>query len=325
MMKPTLIFLLFLKILFSNQPSSTIPASTYSIVAYDPLTGQLGVAVQSHWFSVGFLVPWAKSGVGAVATQSFVKVEYGPDGLRLMEEGQTSGQALEALLKEDQAKDVRQVAMIDINGNVAVHTGSKCIDAAGHYVGSNYSVQANMMEKEAVWSAMSHAYENTKGDLASRMMAALESAEKEGGDIRGKQSAAMLIVSGQPTGVAWKDIDMDIRVDDHSNPLIELKRLIRISRAYQHANKGDYYLEIDQIDNALEEYNLASSYYPENPELPFWSAIALTSSGDLNRALPIFRNVFKKEPRLRILTPRLVKAGLLPDDNDLISKIINIK
>ena len=147
MMKPTLIFLLFLKILCSNQPSSTIPVSTYSIVAYDPKTGQLGVAVQSHWFSVGFLVPWAKAGVGAVATQSFVKVEYGPDGLGLMEQGLTSDQALEALLKEDKAKDVRQVAMVDINGNVAVHTGTKCIYAAGHYVGKNYSVQANMMEK----------------------------------------------------------------------------------------------------------------------------------------------------------------------------------
>ena len=242
-----------------------------------------------------------------------------------MEQGLTSNQALEALLKEDKAKDVRQVAMVDINGNVAVHTGTKCIYAAGHYVGKNYSVQANMMEKESVWSAMSHAYENTAGDLADRMMAALEAAEKEGGDIRGKQSAAMLIVSGEPTGVSWKDIDMDIRVDDHLNPLIELKRLIRISRAYQHANKGDYYLEIDQIDNALEEYKLASSYYPDNPELPYWSAVALTSSGDFNRALPIFRDVFKKEPRLRILTPRLVKAGLLPDDSDLISKIINIK
>ena len=325
MMKPTLIFLLFLKILCSNQPLSTIPVSTYSIVAYDPKTGQLGVAVQSHWFSVGFLVPWAKAGIGAVATQSFVKVEYGPDGLGLMEQGLTSDQALEALLKEDKAKDVRQVAMVDINGNVAVHTGTKCIYAAGHYVGKNYSVQANMMEKKSVWSAMSHAYENTAGDLADRMMAALEAAEKEGGDIRGKQSAAMLIVSGEPTGVSWKDIDMDIRVDDHLNPLIELKRLIRISRAYQHANKGDYYLEIDQIDNALEEYKLASSYYPDNPELPYWSAVALTSSGDFNRALPIFRDVFKKEPRLRILTPRLVKAGLLPDDSDLISKIINIK
>jgi len=325
MMKPTLIFLLFLKILFSNQPSSTIPASTYSIVAYDSATGQLGVAVQSHWFSVGFLVPWAKAGVGAVATQSFVKVEYGPEGLKLMEEGLTSDQALNKLVSEDQAKEVRQVAMVDIHGNVATHTGSKCISEAGHYIGNNYSVQANMMEKETVWEAMSNAYENTEGDLADRMMAALESAEKEGGDIRGKQSAAMLIVSGKPTGIAWKDIEMDLRVDDHPKPLNELKRLIRISRAYQHANKGDYYLEIDQIDNALEEYKLASSYYPENPELPYWSAVALTSSGDFDKAVPIFRDVFKKEPRLRILTPRLVKAGLLPDNSDLISKIIHIK
>ncbi len=324
-MKPTLILLLFLKFLFSNQPSSTVPASTYSIVAYDPETGQLGVAVQSHWFSVGFLVPWAKAGVGAVATQSFVKVEYGPEGLNLMEEGLSSNQALSRLLSNDEAREVRQVSMIDIQGNVATHTGRNCIDAAGHYIGLNYSVQANMMEKETVWNAMSYAYENTKGDLADKMMAALESAEEEGGDVRGKQSAAMLIVSGEPTGISWKDIEMDLRVDDHPEPLIELKRLIRISRAYQHANKGDYYLEIDQIDNALEEYKLASKYYPENPELPFWSAVALVSTGKINKALPIFRTVFHKEPRLRILTPRLVKAGLLPDNDELMAKILNIK
>jgi uncharacterized Ntn-hydrolase superfamily protein len=283
------------------------------------------VAVQSHWFSVGFLVPWAKAGVGAVATQSFVKVEYGPEGLNLMEEGLSSNQALSRLLSNDEAREVRQVSMIDIQGNVATHTGRNCIDAAGHYKGLNYSVQANMMEKETVWNAMSYAYENTKGDLADKMMAALESAEEEGGDVRGKQSAAMLIVSGEPTGISWKDIEMDLRVDDHPEPLIELKRLIRISRAYQHANKGDYYLEIDQIDNALEEYKLASKYYPENPELPFWSAVALVSTGKINKALPIFRTVFHKEPRLRILTPRLVKAGLLPDNDELMAKILNIK
>ena len=324
-MKPTVIFLLFLKILYSNQPSSTIPASTYSIVAYDPETGQLGVAVQSHWFSVGFLVPWAKAGVGAVATQSFVKVEYGPDGINLMEEGFTAKEALKKLLLEDKAKEVRQVSMIDTKGNVATHTGSKCIYAAGHFIGNNYSVQANMMEKESVWDAMSYAYENTKGDLADRLMAALESAEKEGGDIRGKQSAAMLIVSGEPTGFSWKDIEMDLRVDDHPEPLNELKRLIRISRAYHHANKGDYFLELNQINNALEQYDLASSYYPENPELPYWSAVALVKTGRFNKAIPIFRNVFRKEPRLRILIPRLAKAGLLPDDTDVITKIMNIK
>jgi len=311
--------------LFSQSISNTIPVNTYSIVAYDEETGELGVAVQSHWFSVGFLVPWAKAGVGAVATQSFVKVDYGPDGLQLMEQGLSAEQALAQLVSQDDGEAVRQVAMIDVNGNVAAHTGSKCIEAAGHLIGENFSVQANLMEKETVWPAMADAFESTDGDLADRMMAALFAAENEGGDIRGKQSAAMLIVSGNPTGVDWKDVVMDIRVDDHPEPLNELKRLIRVQRAYIHANKGDHYLEINDIPSALKEYEIASNFYPENPELPFWSAITLASKGELEKAIPIFRTVFQKEPKLKQLVPRLVNSGLLPDDDKLIQSIISIE
>lgn len=316
---------IFLGVLFSQTFSTSTPVHTYSIVAYDQETGELGVAVQSHWFSVGSLVPWAKAGVGAVATQSFVKVEYGPEGIRKMESGMSAEDALSSLLKEDEGESVRQVAMIDVNGSVAAHTGNKCIYAAGHRVGVNYSVQANLMEKETVWEAMAYTFENTKGDLANKMMSALEAAEKEGGDIRGKQSAAMLIVSGDPTGIPWKDVVMDIRVDDHAEPLKELKRLIRIHRAYQHANKGDQYLEKEEIEKALAEYEKASEYYPENPELPYWSAVTLASKGKLDQALPIFLDSFNREPRLRELTPRLVNSGLLPDDKDLIRKIIEVR
>ena len=315
---------ILLGVLFSQPISESIPVHTYSIVALDAESGELGVAVQSHWFSVGSLVPWAKAGVGAVATQSFVKVDYGPDGLKLMEGGMSSESALNKLVMEDEGEAVRQVAMIDIKGNVAAHTGSKCIYAAGHQIGKNYSVQANLMENETVWPAMAKAFENTEGDLADKMMAALYAAEGEGGDIRGKQSAAMLIVTGEPTGVPWKDVVMDIRVDDHAEPLKELKRLIRIHRAYQHANKGDHYLELEEIEKALVEYEKASEFYPENPELPYWSAVTLASKGNLDQALPIFREVFQKEPRLRILTPRLVNAGLLPNDPALIEAIIQI-
>jgi len=316
---------LVLRNLSGIEPSKIIPVSTYSIVAYDEQTGELGVAVQSHWFSVGFLVPWAKAGVGAVATQSFVKVDYGPEGLKLMEQGYSAAAALDRLIAEDKGQAVRQVAMVNVHGDVAAHTGSKCIFAAGHQKGKNYSVQANLMEKESVWPAMSRAFEETKGDLADRMMSALEAAEDEGGDIRGRQSAAMLIVSGNPTGIAWKDVVMDIRVDDHPDPLKELKRLIRVSRAYQHANIGDHYLEKEEIKKALQEYNQASLYYPENPELPYWSAIALASKGRLDEALPIFKDVFNREPRLRILTPRLVNSGLLPDEKSLLKQIMDIK
>ncbi|MEE3135534.1 MAG: DUF1028 domain-containing protein [Candidatus Neomarinimicrobiota bacterium] len=299
------------------------PISTYSIVALDETTGELGVAVQSHWFSVGFLVPWAKAGVGAVATQSFVKVDYGPDGLQLMESGITAVDALKTLTSKDDGEAVRQVGMIDIKGNVAAHTGSRCIKYAGHIVGENYSVQANMMANGTVPKAMAVAFEKTKGDLADRMMAALEAAEAEGGDIRGKQSAAMVIVSGEPSGVDWKDTKLSLRIEDHPTPLIELKRLIRVHRAYQHANMGDHYMETEEIDKALIEYSKAAEYYPENAELPYWSAVALANGGRLEEALPVFRSVFQRNPDLKTMTPRLVKSGLLPDDKSLISKIMN--
>jgi len=315
---------IFLGVLFSQTFSESTPVHTYSIVAFDEETGELGVAVQSHWFSVGFLVPWAKAGVGAVATQSFIKVDYGPEGLNRMEHGQSAEEALTSLLAEDDGEAVRQVAMIDVKGSVAAHTGTKCIYAAGHKIGKNYSVQANLMEKETVWPSMANAFERSNGDLAEKMMAALEAAEAQGGDIRGKQSAAMLVVSGNPTGIPWKDVVMDIRVDDHAEPLKELNRLIRVHRAYQHANKGDHYLEMEEIEKALVEYEKASEFYPENPELPYWSAVTLASKGNLDQALPIFREVFQKEPRLRILTPRLVNSGLLPDDPALIEAIIQI-
>ena len=301
------------------------PVNTYSIVAYDEETGQLGVAVQSHWFSVGSLVPWAKAGVGAVATQSFVKVEYGPEGLQLMGDGYSAKEALDTLLKKDEGISVRQVAMIDVNGSVAAHTGKNCIYAAGHKVGKNFSVQANIMEKETVWASMANAFKKTDGDLADRMIASLEAAENEGGALRGKQSASMLIVTGEPTGISWKDIEMDIRVDDHKEPLKELKRLIKIHRAYKHANKGDYYLEMDKIDEAIKEYEMASYFYPDNPELPYWSAITLVNKGELKKALPIFSKVFKDEPKLKILTPRLINAGLLQNDKNVLSQIMELE
>ena len=312
----------FVTITLSQNISENRPISTYSIVALDAETGELGVAVQSHWFSVGFLVPWVKAGVGAVATQSFVKVDYGPDGLELMENGMSAKDALKSLTDQDEAEAVRQVAMIDINGNVAAHTGERCIVFANHVVGKNYSVQANMMENSTVPKAMAVAFENSSGDLADRMMAALEAAEIEGGDIRGKQSAAMVIMSGEPTGIEWKDTKMSLRIEDHPTPLKELKRLIRIHRAYQHANKGDYYMELNQIDNALTEYNKASKYYPENPELPYWSAVALVNGGRINEALPIFKAVFKSNPNLKKMTPRLIKSGLLIDDEKVLKKIM---
>ena len=222
------ILVLFLLPLLSVFAQSR-PVHTYSIVARDAATGEMGVAVQSHWFSVGSIVSWAEAGVGAVATQSFVDPAYGPLGLEIMRNGKSAQQALDGLLASDPGLAVRQVAMVDAKGNVAAHTGKKCIPSAGHIAGEQFSVQANLMVNDAVWPAMAKAYREAKGELADRMLAALDAAQAAGGDIRGKQSAAILIVSGTPTGKSWVDRKMDLRVEDHPEPLKELRRLARVS------------------------------------------------------------------------------------------------
>jgi uncharacterized Ntn-hydrolase superfamily protein len=289
------------------------PVHTYSIVARDPTTGDLGVAVQSHWFSVGSVVTWAEPGVGAVATQSFVDPAYGPLGLALLRAGKSPKEALDGLLAADAGRDVRQVAFIDASGRVAAHTGKSCIFAAGHEVGEGFSVQANLMEKPTVWPAMARAYRAAKGDLADRMLAALEAAEAEGGDIRGRQSAALLIVSGKPTGKPWAGRLFDLRVDDHPQPLVELRRLIKLQRAYNHMNAGDVAVEHKDNEAALREYKAAAALVPDSDEMVYWHAVALVGMGRTAEALPMFRKLFAKEPRWRELTRRLPASGLMPE------------
>jgi uncharacterized Ntn-hydrolase superfamily protein len=297
------------------------PVTTYSIVCYDSATGQFGAAVQSHWFKVANVI-WAKAGVGAVATQSFSDYRYGPLGLKMMEMGKTASDALNGLIASDAGEAVRQVAMIDVNGNVVAHTGAKCIAEAGHLVGDNYSVQANLMEKNTVWGAMAEAFEMTEGDLADKMMAALEAAQAEGGDIRGKQSAAMLVVRDHPTGTPWGDKLVDIRVDDSPEPLKELRRLLNITRAYDKMNAGDEYLAENKLDEATAAYAAAAELAPGNVEILYWHAVTLASIGEVERSLPIFKEVFAKDENWRTLTPRLVKSDLLPDDEELMKRIM---
>lgn len=291
-----------------------MPIHTYSIVARDASTGEIGVAVQSHYFSVGARVPWAEAGVGAVATQSFTEVTYGPLGLELMKSGKTAEQALKALVAVDDGKDVRQVGMIDASGVVAAHTGKKCIADAGHIVGKDYSVQANLMENPQVWPAMSKAFETSKGTLAERMLVALEAAQKAGGDIRGEQSAAILVVSGKRTGVWWKDRLVDLRVEDHPHPLQELRRLIRLHEAYKHEDQGDEYIAKKDLPKALQEYETASRLDPENMELQFWAAVGLYNAGEEKKALELFGRVFEKEPRWYRLVDRLPASDLIATD-----------
>lgn len=298
------------------------PVHTFSIVARDPVTGDLGVAVQSHWFSVGSVVPWAEAGVGAVATQSFVDPRYGRDGLALIRSGQSAPAALKALLARDDARDVRQVAMIDAQGRVDAWTGAKDIPAAGHIVGTDYSVQANMMLNDTIWPAMSKAYEASKGDLADRMLAALDAAQAAGGDIRGRQSAALIVVKATPSGDAWTDRLFDLRVDDAAEPLKELRRLVTLQRAYNHMNAGDLAVEKKDNAGALKEYSAAEALVPSSAEMVFWHAVALVNMNHVDEALPLFKKVFALDRNWVVLTRRIAQVGLLPNDPTLIARII---
>jgi uncharacterized Ntn-hydrolase superfamily protein len=300
---------------------------TFSIVARDPKTGEMGVAVQSHWFSVGSIVTWGEAGVGVVATQSIVDPGYGPKGLGLMRAGVAAPDALGRLLAADNEREVRQVAMLDAQGRVAAHTGKLCIGDAGHTVGSQFSVQANIMATPRVWPAMAAAFERTQGDLAERLLAALDAAQAAGGDLRGRQSAAILIVGPKSSGRAWAGADrvFDLRVEDHPQPLVELRRLVRLQRAYGHANRGDELVSQKKIDEALKAYAEAARLAPEIVELPFWQAITLVTVGREAEATPILRQVLAKEPRWADLIPRLPAAGQLPNDPALIKRLVALR
>jgi len=301
------------------------PVSTYSIVARDANTGELGVAVQSHWFSVGPIVPWAESGVGAVATQSFAEPSYGPLGLAMMRVGKTAPEALAALLAGDAQREVRQVGMVDAKGNVATFTGKLDIPAAGGQEGKGYVVQANLMEKATVWPAMARAFEASTGDLAERMLAALDAAEAEGGDIRGRQSAAIVVVKGTTSGRPWADRTFDLRVEDHPEPLSELRRLVGIQRAYNRMSAGDECVAKKDWACAEREYGAAEVMMPENAEMAFWHAVALASNGRLESARPLFRRAFAADPRWRVLIQRLPAVEQLPKDPKLLEEIIAIR
>ncbi len=308
-----------------NQPF----AHTFSIVARDPESGEMGTAVQSHWFSVGSVVPWAQSGIGAIATQSLAEISYGPLGLDLLRGGKSARQTLDALLLADETREVRQVAIVDNNGEVAVHTGKRCIAEAGHISGTGYSVQANMMLNDTVPAAMSKAYENAMEngvkDLSERLLLALEAAQTAGGDIRGKQSAAIKVVGKDYSSKTWEGVQMELRVEDHPEPISELRRVVTIHRAYRHMNRGDECLAAGDAEGALQAYEAAAGLAPQIVELPFWNAVSLADTGKMTDALPIFKDVFTREPIWAELLTRLVPAGLIKDDPEMIAAILKMK
>lgn len=302
------------------------PVATYSIVARDPVTGEIGVAVHSHWFSVGSVVPWAAAGVGAVATQSFVDPSYGSLGLELMRAGRTAPDALRGLVAADNDSAVRQVAMIDAQGRVAAFTGKRAIPAAGHHVGPGYSVQANLMEKPTVWPAMARAYERAKGDLAERLLQALEAAERAGGDIRGRQSAAIVVVAATSTGRPWVDRLVDLRVEDHPAPLSELRRLLTLSRLYRKMNEGDEWTTRGDIGQAVAAYNQAIGLLPDsatNGEAVFWTGVSLVAAQREREAVPYLARAYAVHPKWADLIRRLPGAGLLPGDQPLIERLVS--
>lgn len=284
---------------------------TYSIVARDPKTGRLGVAVHSHWFNVGRMVPWAKAGVGVVATQALTNASFGPRALQLLERGASPKRALEQLLASDAGRDQRQLAILDAAGRVAVWTGKRCIHEAGHRRGKGFAVQANMMGSAAVWPAMARAFSHAGGQLAERMITALRAAERAGGDVRGRQSAALIVVQGKSTGQPWVDRLIDLRVADHPRPIDELDRLLSIRRAYDSYSAGDEALRKGHRRSAERRFREARRRLPDNTELPFWQAVALYNVGDRRSGLKLLLEVVKRDWRWAAVLERLPASGIL--------------
>jgi uncharacterized Ntn-hydrolase superfamily protein len=296
---------------------------TYSIVARDEETGHLGVAVQSHWFSVGSVVTWAEAGVGAVATQAHADPAYGPRGLALMRAGVDAATALGALTSADELRDRRQVAFVDAAGRAAAHTGSRCIADAGHIVDGTVSVQANMMRSALVWPAMLKAYHGASGTFPERLLAALEAAERAGGDLRGRQSAAMLIVAATSSGQSWQDVVLDLRVDDSREPLAELRRLVGIHAGYAHMEAAEQRDLSGDTAAAMQEYDAAREALQDNDEAAFWAAVHLAGAGQTEAARAVLREISSREPGWAELLRRLPAAGLFPADEQMVRELLN--
>lgn len=297
------------------------PITTYSIVARDG-TGAFGVGVQSHWFNVGAVVPRVEPGVGAVAVQSISDPSSGTNALDLLRSGAGAVATLERLLDGDAEAAYRQIAIVDADGNVATHTGDLCIAEAGHTVGDGFSAQANLMDRATVWSAMAKAFTRAEGDLAERLLTALEAAEADGGDVRGRQSAALVVVPAP--GV--DDPALDLRVEDAPDPLGELRRLVSLQRAYLQLNRGDAMMAAGRLDAALAAYEAATQMVPDSAtdgEAAFWAGVAFAGNGRVEEAVPYLARAAAFGQRWKKLLPRLVRSEMFPDDDALLKRALD--
>ena len=291
---------------------------TYSIVARDPETGRLGAGVQSRWFNLGNGVLWVEPGVGAVATQSFTEVSHGPNGLAAMRSGAGAREALARVLAPDAGEAVRQVGMVDAGGGSAAHTGSACVPFAAHLTSPGVSVQANMMERPTVPAAMLAAFRASSGPLAERLLGALRAAEDEGGDVRGRQSAVLIVApaDGQP----WAR-EIDLRVEDHRAPLDELARLLRVARAYEAFEAFEELAERGELAAALAEADRAHGLAPEDDQIRLWRAVALVANGRVEEARAAYAEAAVVEPRSGEHLRRYAMAGHLPHAAEILAAL----
>jgi uncharacterized Ntn-hydrolase superfamily protein len=308
------------------EASSTFarPTATYSIVAIDKEAGLMGVAAQSRWFSIGPVFNWAEPGTGVAITQSYIEMSYPYLSLAMLKAGKAPDRILQALLSVDLRSDGRQLAILDTEGRVAAYTGTNCLREAGHVTGDGFSVQANTMKNTEVWPSMASAFEKTRGPLKLRMMAALDAAEAAGGDLRGKQSACMFIVKVKPSGLPWMDRVIDLRVEDHPEPLKELRRYIRLQEAYEHAYRGDDLTFLGRFEEAMDEFKLSTQGAPEIEELKFWYAVTLARCGRVSEALPLFKNAFEVRNDWKEVLRRMMRTSFYTLDSETLERILSL-
>jgi uncharacterized Ntn-hydrolase superfamily protein len=296
-------------------------ASTFSIVAFDPITKDLGVAVQSRYFSVGSVVPWAESGVGAIATQSFVNVSYGPRGLELLKEGLNVEDVIGRLTRDDEGKEFRQLGIIDSKGNASAFTGWRCLEWAGSIVGKNYTAQGNILAGEDVVKGMSQKFESTKGELADKLVAALEGGQEGGGDARGRQSAALLVVRKNVGRAGYGDRYIDLRVEDHPEPIAELKRLLVMHRVYRLIDDGEEKMATGDPEGGLSMIKEAVSLGPSIDDAHIDLGVIYLKLGKRDEALKAFGQALKLNPRMKTMIKQLPGAGLMEKDPEIFKEL----